>query len=181
MSDLLQNRTSSPSWRRSSETRATSGCPRQHTAQGEQGERDGPAPGDDPLDRPGDRQRSGPVSPMLSCSRTDTWRRGSASCRRTIRPAARSSKRGLPRRGIAICAHFSSPARWPSCARPFAWVTKLLGRMSAKQATIAIANKTARIAWAIMVHGGVYEAGHRPAHYRAEACAATGSPRPCGA
>jgi transposase len=54
------------------------------------------------------------------------------------------------------------------------WVTKLLGRMSAKQAAIAIANKTARIAWAIMVHGGVYEAGHRAAHYRAEACALTG-------
>ena len=53
-------------------------------------------------------------------------------------------------------------------------VTKLLGRMSAKQAAIAIANKTARIAWAIMVHGGVYEAGHRPAHYRAEAYAVTG-------
>jgi transposase len=30
------------------------------------------------------------------------------------------------------------------------WVTKLLGRMSAKQAAIAIANKTARIAWAII-------------------------------
>jgi transposase len=54
------------------------------------------------------------------------------------------------------------------------WVTKLLGRMSAKKAAIAIANKTARIAWAIMVHGGVYEAGHRAAHYRAEACAAAG-------
>src|SRR5215468_3220899 len=54
------------------------------------------------------------------------------------------------------------------------WVTKLLGRMSAKQAAIAIANKTARIAWAIMVHGGVYEAGHRAPQYRAEACAVTG-------
>ena len=52
------------------------------------------------------------------------------------------------------------------------WVAKLLGRMSAKQAAIAIANKTARIAWAIMVHGGVYEAGHRAPQYRAEACAA---------
>ena len=48
----------------------------------------------------------------------------------------------------------------------------LFGRMSAKQAAIAIANKTARIAWAIMVHGGVYEAGHRAPQYRAEACAA---------
>lgn len=35
------------------------------------------------------------------------------------------------------------------------WVVQLLGRMSAKQAAIAIANKTARIAWAIMVHGGL--------------------------
>jgi transposase len=54
------------------------------------------------------------------------------------------------------------------------WVAKLLGRMSAKQAAIAIANKTARIAWAIMVHGGVYEAGHRAPQYRAEACAVAG-------
>jgi transposase len=54
------------------------------------------------------------------------------------------------------------------------WVTKLLERMPAKQAAIAIANKTARIAWAIMVHGGVYEAGHRASQYRAEPCAATG-------
>jgi transposase len=51
------------------------------------------------------------------------------------------------------------------------WVTKLLGRMSKKQAAIAIANKTARVAWAIMVHGGIYEAGHRRAHYRAEVSA----------
>ena len=54
------------------------------------------------------------------------------------------------------------------------WVAKLLGRMSAKQAAIAIANKTARIARAIMVHGGVYEAGYRAPQYRAEACAAAG-------
>jgi transposase len=52
------------------------------------------------------------------------------------------------------------------------WVAKLLDRMSAKQAAIAIANKTARIAWAIMVKGGVYEAGHRAAQYRAGACEA---------
>jgi transposase len=54
------------------------------------------------------------------------------------------------------------------------WVAKLLGRMSAKQAAIEIANKTARIAWAIMVHGGAYEAGHRAPQYRAQACAAAG-------
>jgi transposase len=52
------------------------------------------------------------------------------------------------------------------------WVTKLLGRMSAKQAAIAIANKTARIAWVLMVRGGVYEAGHRAPQYRAAPCVA---------
>ena len=41
------------------------------------------------------------------------------------------------------------------------------------QAAVAIANKTARIAWAIMVHGGVYDAAHRAPQCRAEACAAT--------
>ena len=46
--------------------------------------------------------------------------------------------------------------------------------MTAKQAAIAIANKTARIAWAIMVHDGIYEAGHRAPKYRAEASAVTG-------
>jgi hypothetical protein len=45
------------------------------------------------------------------------------------------------------------------------WVAQPLGRMSAKQAAIAIANKTARIAWALMVKGGVYEAGHRAPQY----------------
>jgi transposase len=54
------------------------------------------------------------------------------------------------------------------------WVTRLLGRMSNKQAAIAIANKTARIAWVLMVRGGIYEAGHRAAHYRAQECAVTG-------
>ena len=54
------------------------------------------------------------------------------------------------------------------------WVAKLLGRMSAKQVAIAIANRTARIAWVLMVHGGVYEAGHRAPQYRAQACAAAG-------
>jgi len=56
----------------------------------------------------------------------------------------------------------------------YPWVTRLLGRMSNKQAAIAIANKTARIAWVVMVRGGIYEAGHRAAHYRAQACAVTG-------
>jgi transposase len=38
----------------------------------------------------------------------------------------------------------------------------LLDRKPARVASVAIANKTARIAWAIMAHGGVFERGHTP-------------------
>ena len=54
------------------------------------------------------------------------------------------------------------PDRYP-------WVANLLTRMSAKQAAIALANKNARIAWVVMVRGGVYEAGHRAPAYRGAA------------
>ena len=54
------------------------------------------------------------------------------------------------------------------------WVARLLARMSAKQAAIAIANKTARIAWAIMTGGGTYEAGHRAPQYRTNVPAVSG-------
>ena len=40
------------------------------------------------------------------------------------------------------------------------WITKLLARKPAKVVAIAVANKTARIAWAIMAKGGTYQ---RPA------------------
>ncbi|MCL4137562.1 UNVERIFIED_CONTAM: hypothetical protein GTU68_011393 [Idotea baltica] len=50
----------------------------------------------------------------------------------------------------------------------YPWVASLLNRMSSKQAAIALANKNARIAWVVMVRGGVYEAGHRaPAYHDA--------------
>jgi transposase len=57
------------------------------------------------------------------------------------------------------------PDKWP-------WVAQLLARMPAKAVAIALANKTARIAWAIMVRGGHYQAGHRPARYQPAALAA---------
>jgi transposase len=36
------------------------------------------------------------------------------------------------------------------------WVTRLLARRPFKVAAIALANKMARIAWALLVKGGVY-------------------------
>ena len=38
------------------------------------------------------------------------------------------------------------------------WAAKLLERRSAKMAAVAWANKTARIAWAVMTRGGTYTA-----------------------
>ncbi|MGE0701861.1 MAG: IS110 family transposase [Hyphomicrobiaceae bacterium] len=38
----------------------------------------------------------------------------------------------------------------------YPWITKLLARKPAKVVAIAVANKTARIAWAIMTRGGTY-------------------------
>jgi hypothetical protein len=38
------------------------------------------------------------------------------------------------------------------------WIMRLLARKPAKLVAVAVANKTARIAWAIMVKGGYYRA-----------------------
>jgi transposase len=38
------------------------------------------------------------------------------------------------------------------------WITKLLARMPAKKVAVAVANKMARIAWAILAKGGAYRA-----------------------
>ena len=42
------------------------------------------------------------------------------------------------------------------------WLAQLLARMPAKKAAVALANKTARIIWAIMVRGGVYQRPQMP-------------------
>jgi transposase len=38
------------------------------------------------------------------------------------------------------------------------WLARLLERKPPMLVTVALANKMARIAWAVMVHGGVYRA-----------------------
>ena len=42
-------------------------------------------------------------------------------------------------------------------------LVNLLARKPVRVASVAMANKTARIVWAIMARGGVYQAGHVPA------------------
>jgi len=43
----------------------------------------------------------------------------------------------------------------------YPWIAKLLARKPAKVVAIAVANKTARIAWAIMSKGGTYSVPQR--------------------
>lgn len=42
------------------------------------------------------------------------------------------------------------------------WLMGLLGKLAYKQVAVALANKIARIIWALMVRGGIHTAGHRP-------------------
>lgn len=42
------------------------------------------------------------------------------------------------------------------------WLAALLGRLKFRQVAIALANKMARIVWALLVRGGIYVPGHRP-------------------
>lgn len=43
------------------------------------------------------------------------------------------------------------------------WLARLLARMPAKKAAVALANKLARIAWALLARGGIYQASHQAA------------------
>ncbi len=46
------------------------------------------------------------------------------------------------------------PERYP-------WLNALIGRSNANVAAVALANKNARIAWALLAHGGTYQANYR--------------------
>ena len=54
----------------------------------------------------------------------------------------------------------------------YPWVTKLLAKLHPKAVAVALANKTARIAWAIMARGETYTPGHRDARYQTAELAA---------
>lgn len=43
------------------------------------------------------------------------------------------------------------------------WAVELLGRLTFREAAVALANKMARIPWALLVRGGTYAPDHRPA------------------
>ncbi len=45
---------------------------------------------------------------------------------------------------------------WRQKAEKGTWLAALIARKKARHATIALANKMARVAWAILAKGGVY-------------------------
>ena len=56
----------------------------------------------------------------------------------------------------SLTSYLANPAK----ADP--WLLGLLARMPFRQAAIALANKTARIIWALLARGGAYVARHQP-------------------
>lgn len=68
---------------------------------------------------------------------------------------------------IGAIAKLSAVRRNPAKADP--WLLGLLARKPFKQAAIALANKTARIVWALLVRGGTYIDTYRPAAFAGRA------------
>jgi transposase len=68
----------------------------------------------------------------------------------TLGPVTKTGDRYL-RSLLVICATGMLRHRTKS-----PWIAALMQRMEARKATVAIANKLARIAWAILAHGGTY-------------------------
>ena len=62
---------------------------------------------------------------------------------------------------LGAVAKLAAVRRKPAKADP--WLTGLLARLPFKQAAIALANKTARIVWALLARGEDYVARHLPA------------------
>jgi transposase len=64
-------------------------------------------------------------------------------------------------RAIAICDAFwwSEPARYArQQPEKYPWLTQLLARKPFKVVAVALANKMARIAWALLAKGDTYQA-----------------------
>jgi transposase len=79
----------------------------------------------------------------------------------TLGPITKTGDRYLRRLlvmgAISVLGHAKrNPGKLP-------WAMALLGRLAFKAAAVALANKIARVIWALMVRGGTYTAGHRPA------------------
>ena len=68
---------------------------------------------------------------------------------------------------LVVGRHRRHPAGARRPGRPSPWLLELLKRKPPKLAAVALANKTARIAWKLMVTGEAYDARRKPCRQRA--------------
>ena len=93
-------------------------------------------------------------------------------------PSGKARQKGISKKGdrylrrLLVNGAMSVVRQAQSKPDKYPWVVKLLASKPAKAVAVALANKTARIAWSLMANGGTYEAGHRAAQYRTETLAA---------
>ena len=112
----------------------------------------------------GDRDRRDRRRTRRFFDRVVTSRPGSGWCRAKIRPAASRSSGRSRNRAIAICDAFWWSGRLRGVAaraskpEKYPWLTQLLARKPFKVVAVALANKMARIAWALLAKGGTYRA-----------------------
>ena len=83
-------------------------------------------------------------------------REGSTGGKRKLGPISKQGDRYL-RRILVVGAH-SVLRRAKQSPEKYPWITKLLARRPFKVVAIALANKMARIAWALLAKGGTYRA-----------------------
>jgi transposase len=90
-------------------------------------------------------------------------RPGSGSCRGKIPPGQAEARADLEtgdrylRRILVVGAHAVLRYAKQNLEK-YPWLTQLLARKPFKVVAVALANKMARIAWALLVHGGTYRA-----------------------
>jgi transposase len=83
-----------------------------------------------------------------------------AICEAVTRPTMRFVEIKTPEQQSVLMLHRIRRAKQAGYTRR-PWLTKLLDRRSTKIAAIALANKIARTAWAMMAHGTCYQE-HKP-------------------
>ena len=83
-------------------------------------------------------------------------RQDSTGGKRKLGPISKQGDRYL-RRILVVGAH-SVLRRAKQSPQKYPWLTQLLARRPFKVVAIALANKMARIAWALLARGGIYRA-----------------------
>ena len=78
----------------------------------------------------------------------------------TLGPITREGDRYLRRLLYTGAVSVVTTARRNPAKHP--WLMALLSRLKFRQVAIALANKMARIIWALLVRGGTYTPNHQP-------------------